>query len=312
MASQSEFGREEGLRTAIVERLGHRSGFSAETIAADASVLLRFPFERGRVDAGGREALLLRWAEERARGVPLAHVIGASLFLGRWFALNSSVLAPHPATALLTCLCLQRLRNEQGACLGLETGFGTGVISLSLAARRPGLRMVASELSPSATAFARANAEALLGAAASRFVPLLARCEREVVQPFVRAGVGGADFIVSNPPYLAVEDEISDEYRLHMPATALYGPDGEPLHHYREIARNLSWLLGPRGHVFLECRASRADAVAALFARQRCAIEILDRDEIVRTADPADLAQLSQRDRERRYANHRFVVATVG
>ena len=100
--------------------------------------------------------------------------------------------------------------------------------------------------------------------------------------------------------------DISDEYRLHMPAAALYAPGGDPLHVYRAIAGEGTALLRPGGLVVAEMRASRADAIAGLFAARGYDAEVWSKGDVDRDVD---LSALAPHDRARKFSNHRFLVA---
>jgi release factor glutamine methyltransferase len=160
------------------------------------------------------------------------------------------VLIPRPETEALVALAISELSEPR---LGLEVGVGSGAISIELLAKFPALRMVATELTEQAAACARANAAKIL-ADPSRLEIRMAQ-QGQVLEPL--SGLA-ADFLISNPPYLAERSELDEEVLRHEPHTALFAPEGDPLYFYRKIAETKV----PR--TFLELPHERADAIREL------------------------------------------------
>lgn len=236
------------------------AGLSRNPGASPSEPLTRLQlYSRDEIPAG-IAAEAERLARERAEGRLLQHVTGTQAFLDHDYAVDASVLIPRPETELLARAAIEQLREPR---LGLEVGLGSGVLSIELLAAFPGLRMMASEISPEAAQVAARNAAAILGRAdASRLTTLAPRNALDVLEPFPGAE---ADFLISNPPYL-LPGEAQADVAAAEPALALWAPSGEPLHFYRAIARGASALLRENGFVFLELPPERAPAIAALFS----------------------------------------------
>ncbi len=125
----------------------------------------------------------------------------------------------------------------------VDVGTGSGAIALALADERPDLQVVGTEVSAGALAVARANG-ARLGLSV------------EWVAGDLLAGVE-ADAVVSNPPYVALGEQLAPELG-YEPREALYGGvDG--LEVYRRLAPQLDV-----GFVALEVGAGQAAAVVGL------------------------------------------------
>jgi release factor glutamine methyltransferase len=169
----------------------------------EAELLLRnvLGCERIHLLANGEEAVdssssrSARAAFSRRRsGEPVSYIIGRREFYGLTLHVTSDVLIPRPETERLVELALERLPAGRSARV-LELGTGSGAIALALAALRPGLKIVATDVSRKALAVARRNAR-----------------ERGVEIDFVQGdwfeSIGPApfDLIVSNPPYVAAAD----------------------------------------------------------------------------------------------------------
>ncbi|MCM8611730.1 peptide chain release factor N(5)-glutamine methyltransferase [Accumulibacter sp.] len=136
------------------------------------------------------EALVQR----RARGEPLAYLVGSVGFYGREFRVTADVLVPRPETELLLELALERLRALHDPAVA-DLGTGCGVLAVSLKCRFPQARVVAVDLSPAALVVARMNAA--LHGVTIRFL------EGDWYGPL---GAERFDLIVANPPYVAMSD----------------------------------------------------------------------------------------------------------
>lgn len=102
----------------------------------------------------------LQAAVSRLRaGTPLPYVLGVWAFYGRDFEVSPAVLIPRPETELLVETALAWLDAHPRAKRVAEAGTGSGCIAVSLAAERPHLHIVASDISAAALAIARRNAQ---------------------------------------------------------------------------------------------------------------------------------------------------------
>ncbi len=138
--------------------------------------------------------------------------------------------------------------------------------------------MIASEAALGAVEVARANARRILGDE-SRLTVVTVADANEVTGPLARVmGVrkGGADFLISNPPYLHPNDPIDAEVRAQEPPTALYPKSGDPLYFYSAIAREAGELIHPKGRIFLELASERAREIDAIMKGQGWATKIYD------------------------------------
>ncbi len=216
----------------------------------------------GDLYPGAAGEQLIIYAAARAEGRLLQHLIGTQRFLEHEYEVGPDVLVPRPETELLAALAMEKLREPK---VGLEIGLGSGVLSIELLARFPALEMIATELSRPAIDRARTNAQRLLGRTASRLRVLEAGSPLEVCEPFLRAGAHGAQFLISNPPYLASHAETDAEVLAHEPHEALFAPKEDSLHFYRKIAIDAPKLLAPGAQVFLELPHERAGEIRTLF-----------------------------------------------
>jgi release factor glutamine methyltransferase len=227
-------------------------------------------------------------------------------FLGEDFQTPRGVLLPHVATEYLVLAAMAQLdKEEQPLRLGLEVGVGAGVISISLLRRFSGLVMVASDVSRLALAISQQNADAVLGQESVRLELVSARHIDEVYEAFGGVQLRG-DFLISNPPYLLPNDDISEFYRNNMPDSALYAPDPDGLLLYHKLAAAADELLRPGGWVFLEARAQRAAKVEVVFANRSFRTEVFDKHSL---CGAYSILHPDPTARDRQLLNHRFVIA---
>jgi len=131
----------------------------------------------------------------RARGEPVAYILGEKEFYGRIFKVTPDVLIPRPETELVVETALEHL-PEQTPCNILDLGSGSGAVAITLALERPVAEVVAIETSVAALSITQDNARRL-------------RAENvHCIEGNWYAGVGVKkfDMIVSNPPYIAAAD----------------------------------------------------------------------------------------------------------
>jgi len=177
----------------------------------------------------------------RARGEPVAYILGEKEFYGRIFKVTPDVLIPRPETELVVETALEHL-PEQTPCNILDLGSGSGAVAITLALERPVAEVVAIETSVAALSITQDNARRL-------------RAENvHCIEGNWYAGVGVKkfDMIVSNPPYIAAADSHLDAGDLRFePLEALAsGDDG--LHDLRVIIAGASAHLVEHGWLFLE------------------------------------------------------------
>ena len=190
--------------------------------------------------------------QRRISGECTAYILGRKEFMGLEFFVSPAVLVPRPETETLV---------EAGLKAGDETAAkkttpvhlldlctGSGAIAISLKHLRSEWEIFASDISAASLAVARQNAEKLL--------PQPARSPENKVT-FIESDLfsnieGSFDLIVSNPPYIAVDEmsnlppEVKNE-----PAIALNGgKDGLDI--ITQIIEEAPDFLNPGGILLIE------------------------------------------------------------
>ncbi len=194
------------------------------------------------------EAKFLEFAARRARGEPIAYLLGQKEFYGLPLAVNPAVLIPRPETELLVELALARKPASV-----LDLGTGCGAIALAIKRHLPQARVIGVEASMAALAVAARNAVKL-------------GLEVELRHGLWFAPFAGErfDLLVSNPPYVAVGDPhlLQGDLRFEPQAALVAGADG--LDALREIVRSAPSHLNPGGCLLVEHGFGQDQAVRTL------------------------------------------------
>lgn len=180
-----------------------------------------------------------RLCKRRAAGEPLAYLSGEKEFFGLSLQVDARVLIPRPETETLVDWALALPLPEKARVIDL--GTGSGAIALALKHARPQWQVSAVDACPQALALARANAKRLA-------------LSIDCLQGHWLDGLSGPfDLIVSNPPYIALDDPHLPALRFE-PALALtagsQGLDALSVLAAQAPARMAAggWLLLEHGH----------------------------------------------------------------
>jgi release factor glutamine methyltransferase len=205
--------------------------------------------------------------KRRAAGEPVAYLVGTREFYSLSFRVNSDVLIPRPETEFVVVGALDALKTfrnaecemRNGELVVADVGTGSGAIAVAVAKHEPGVRVVATDISPAALAIAKQNAGVHGVAERIEFV------EGDLLQslpPKPRFAV-----IVSNPPYIG-ETEIgtlAGSVIDHEPRQALIaGPAGTEV--IQRLIPQAAERLLPGGWLILEVSPIIANRVVELIA----------------------------------------------
>ena len=141
---------------------------------------------------------VVEWVARRARGEPVAYILGEREFWGLALHVTPDALIPRPETETLVGAALARTAPEARVA---DLGTGCGAIALAVASERPGARILATDIDIACVELCRRNALRLQLAAKPAGLGV------SVVAADLFDGIGGEfDVIVSNPPYVATGD----------------------------------------------------------------------------------------------------------
>ena len=198
--------------------------------------------------------------KKRIAHTPVSYLTNRKEFMSLDFYVDERVLIPRPETEqLVETILTAETENFQRL---LELGTGSGVIATCLAVQHSEWEIVATDISESALAVARKNAETHACAAQIKFLsgdlfePVAAICANRDAQ---------FDWIVCNPPYIknTERDTLSPDVRDHEPEIALFaGDDGLAV--IRRLIVEAPKYLAPTGKLILEIGATQANTIRTL------------------------------------------------
>lgn len=226
----------------------------------------------------------------RAAGEPTQYLTGRQEFWGLEFEVTPAVLIPRPETEHVMEVALARL-GERGLTIHMDTGApreklrvadvgtGSGCLAVALAYELPHAEVYATDISAPALEVARRNAERHGVADRLHFLQgdLL-----DALQNGNESGVGARhavpaseprgstfDVIVSNPPYVALEEapQLQREVRDHEPHQALFG-GRTGVEIYGRLIEQARDLLRDRGILVLELGHDSAEYVREILDEQ--------------------------------------------
>lgn len=197
----------------------------------------------------------------RAKGTPVAYLVGHREFYSLSFRVTPDVLIPRPETEFLVMalLDLARSRPAGNPITICDVGTGSGIIAVSAAKHLPGARVVAIDVSRPALEVARENARS------HRVEDRIELVESDLLTrvPAERR----FDFVVSNPPYVTraeMESLAADVRDFEPHAALLAGERGTEV--IESLIPQAADHLPPGGHLLIEINPVLHDAVQSLLA----------------------------------------------
>lgn len=237
----------------------HAELLAARVLGCDRAYLFAYP---ERELSGSEQADYDSLIARRASGEPLQYLTGHQEFWRADFLVSPAVLIPRPETEHLIEAVLDLIRQfALGPRLKLiDVGTGSGAIAISLARELPQAEVHAVDLSAAALEVARSNAERLGARVQFGESDVLAAIARDA----------SFDFVVSNPPYVGLDeaDKVQAVVRNYEPHMAVFaGDDGlavirRLIPQAQEAVRGGGWLL-------MEIGYTQAQAVMALLSEWR-------------------------------------------
>jgi release factor glutamine methyltransferase len=196
------------------------------------------------------QAAYFALVERRRAGEPMAYLVGEREFMGHMFRVTPDVLIPRPDTELLVETAIALVGDRLGARV-LDLGTGSGAIAVSVALACPHVEVSATDRSRAALAVAQDNARQL-GAHVYFWqgdwyeaLPIAARF----------------DVIVSNPPYIANNDEHLTQGDLRFEPQGALTDGGNGLSDLASIIAGAAGHLKPGGALWVEHGWDQAEVV---------------------------------------------------
>ena len=295
------------IRTALKEGMSRLRAANTPSHTLTTELLLMYALGRDRawmyahveepLDAAKSEKFFALIAR-RAAGEPTQYLIGKQEFWGLEFEVTPAVLIPRPETEHVMEVALARL-GERGLKIDMDTGApreklcvadvgtGSGCLAVALAWELPHADVYATDISAAALEVAQRNATRHAVADRVHFtqcdlLDTLQKAKSQVAGARGAAPADGAaalpacvsteslfDVIVSNPPYISLEEapQLQREVRDHEPHQALFG-GRTGVEIYARLIEQARELLRDRGILVLELGHDSAEYVRGIFDEQ--------------------------------------------
>lgn len=175
-------------------------------------------------------------------GEPLQYILGEVEFHGLRLKVNGSVLIPRPETEEMVD---RIMRSAIRPTRRVDGGTGSGCLALALKKHFPEAGVLGIDLSSAALSVAKENG-------ASNNLQVEWSLGDVLDEHFQLPAT--VDLVVSNPPYVLVEEEDSLHIRVreHEPHVALFAPAQDALAFYRAIATKALNALVDGGAIWFE------------------------------------------------------------
>ncbi len=212
----------------------------------------------------------------RKENYPLQYIIGDVDFHGNKFIVNENVLIPRFETEELvekTLIKINELFGNKDLNI-LDIGTGSGVIGITLKTKLPTSKVTCCDISPEALEVARRNAENI-------------GQEINFVQSDIFSNINGKfDVVISNPPYIAKDEDIEEQVYKHEPHLALYA-DNNGISFYEKILKEISLHLTDNYLIAFEIGSTQKSDLELLknkylpSAKFECHRDLSDKDRII-------------------------------
>ena len=182
---------------------------------------------------------LRQMVQRRLSGEPFQHILGKGSFYGRDFRVDNNVLIPRPETELL----IERLKARGKVNSLLDIGTGTGCIAITASLEKLAENIFATDSSVSALSVAKENMK----------IFNVTNVQMAVHNFLHNRFKSKFDVVVSNPPYISVDDMsfLQKEVKDYDPSSALTD-NADGLSFYRRFAEQFDNLLISGGVLLLE------------------------------------------------------------
>ena len=192
--------------------------------------------------------------ERLLRNEPLQYITGYQPFYGYDIKVNESVLIPRNETEELVANVLieyDSYFSGQDVTIA-DVGTGSGAIAIALSKEEPHFTEVyATDISEEALTLARENSRSL-GCDISFLCG-------DMLEPLIERNIR-LDILVSNPPYIPVNQEIQKSVEEYEPHVALFGGN-DGLYFYRRIFANAHKVIKEHSFLAFEIGYDEKDAI---------------------------------------------------
>ncbi|MBE6143948.1 MAG: peptide chain release factor N(5)-glutamine methyltransferase [Firmicutes bacterium] len=174
------------------------------------------------------------------QGIPVQYIVGNVNFYGYTFEVNENVLIPRFETEELVEKTIGFISNYFEKEINiLDIGTGSGCIAITLDKEIKNSKVDALDISTNALEIAKKNNLKNHSNVNFFHSNLFSNANKKY------------DVIISNPPYIAYDEEIMDIVKNNEPHIALYATN-DGLYYYDEILKNVSKYLNDKAIIAFE------------------------------------------------------------
>lgn len=272
----------------IAEHSNQHNQFKQIITAADLRSLLGFLLQQNTAwlythseqELSDTELIqLTQWFDQLIQGYPLAYITGKQAFWDLELSVNEHTLIPRPDTEIMIEVCIDLLPKPPKNILDL--GTGSGAIALALAREFTTAEVIGVDASEQAIATAKLNAKKCA----------IDNANFKISDWFTAINKQTFDLIVSNPPYIAADDEHLPALQ-HEPSTALVAADAG-LADFKAICAKAMTYLNPSGLLVFEHGWQQKQAVSEImsqagFTQIKTVKDLAGHDRITHGKKPAN------------------------
>lgn len=193
---------------------------------------------------------------ELKKGIPVQYIVGDVDFYKYNFIVNQNVLIPRFETEELVYNTIEYIKNNFSEDVKIiDVGCGSGVIGITLAKEFPNARVTCLDISSDALNITRENAKRLN---VNDINIIKGNMLDDVRDKY--------DVVISNPPYIAINEEIDDIVKNNEPHLALYsGQDG--MDSYRQIFSKIKNVINKKYLIALEIGCTQKNAITDIIKK---------------------------------------------
>ena len=196
------------------------------------------------------------------KGIPVQYIVGNVDFYGYNFKVNENVLIPRFETEELVEKTIKYINKYLDKKVDiLDLGTGSGCIAITLK-KELDCNVDAVDISSKALEIAKLNAK-------NNNVDITFY-EGDMLNPINKI----YDVIISNPPYIAYNEEIMEIVKNNEPRIALYAKNNG-LYYYEEILKNAKKVLNDNFLIAFEMGCNQKEAIKKLAHKYLNNIEII-------------------------------------
>lgn len=188
--------------------------------------------------------------KELEQGKPVQYIVGNVDFFDINLKVNENVLIPRFETEELVDKVIKYAKNFDRTLKIVDIGTGSGAIAITLK-KKLKANVTATDISESALEVAKENA--LLNNVYINFK------QGNLLEPLNEK----YDILVSNPPYIAYDEEIMEIVKNNEPHLALYAPNNG-LYCYEEILKNARNYLNDKALIAFEIGEKQGESLKEL------------------------------------------------